>query len=154
MNYQKIYTYDFANGPGVRVSLFVSGCSIHCPGCFNKQAWDFCSGKKFTWRQMRGIKKLLKSDKIDGLSLLGGEPFDQDKKGLKKLIKLCKYAHKYNKDVWAWTGHYLVEFANDKDKYELAKNCDVIVEGPFEEEHKDYNLAWRGSRNQRLMFLM
>ena len=154
MNYQKIYTYDFANGPGVRVSLFVSGCSIHCPGCFNKQAWDFCSGKKFTWRQMRGIKKLLKNNKIDGLSILGGEPFDQDKKGLKKLIKLCKYAHKYGKNVWAWTGHYLVEFANDKYKYELVKNCDVIVEGPFDEEHQDYNLAWRGSRNQRIMFLM
>ena len=83
MNYQKIYDFDLANGPGVRVSLFVSGCSIHCPGCFNQEAWSFCSGKPFGRAQLTAIKKILKDDRYDGLSILGGEPFDQDEEGIK-----------------------------------------------------------------------
>ena len=83
MHYSDIETCDIANGPGVRLSIWVSGCGFHCPGCFNKEAWDFCSGKSFGRKEIKAIKKLLRDPRYDGFSILGGEPFDQDKKGLK-----------------------------------------------------------------------
>lgn len=150
MNYQKIYSFDLANGPGVRVSLFVSGCSLHCPGCFNQEAWDFCSGKPFTEEHMNAIKEILNDEKYAGLSILGGEPFDQDKKGLKQLIKLCKYAHKQNKTVWIWTGHLISELESKHQK-RLLKYCDVVVEGPYKKELKTFDTPFIGSSNQKII---
>lgn len=152
MNFQKIYSFDLANGPGVRVSLFVSGCKIHCPGCFNKEAWCFSSGQKFKKKHMSAIKELLKNKNYDGLSILGGEPFDQDKKGIKKLIKLCKYAHKHNKNVWIWTGHQVEELTS-KQQLELLHNCDVLVDGPFIEELKTQTIPFMGSSNQKVILV-
>ena len=147
MNYQKIYEFDLANGPGVRVSLFVSGCSIHCPGCFNKEAWDFRSGKIFGHKEIKAIKKILKDARYDGLSILGGEPFDQDNKGLKQLYKLCNYAKRHKKTVWIWTGHLSTDF-NKKWQKKLYKECTALVEGPFIEALKTDELPFRGSTNQ------
>lgn len=152
MNYQRIYDFDLANGPGVRVSLFVSGCSIHCPGCFNREAWNFCSGKPFGRPQIRAIKKILKDKRYTGLSILGGEPFDQDKKGIKQMIKLCKYCHRKNKTVWIWSGHSKLELTSKWQK-KLLRNCDFLVDGPFIEEEKDEDLPFMGSANQRIIEL-
>lgn len=152
MNYQKIYEFDLANGPGVRVSLFVSGCSIHCPECFNKKAWSFTSGKPFTKETAKAIKNILKDSRYDGFSILGGEPFDQDSQGLKALIKLCKYAHKHNKNIWIWTGHTKNKLTSRLQK-KLLKHCDVLVDGPFIEIFKDFNTPFRGSSNQNIINL-
>lgn len=152
MNYQKIYDFDLANGPGVRVSIFVSGCTLHCPGCFNSEAWSFASGKKFGKPQMKAIKKILKDDRYDGLSILGGEPFDQDKKGIKQLIKLCKYSHKKNKTVWIWSGH-LRKNLTRKPQQQLLKYCDYLVEGPFIKEKITDEIAYIGSTNQKVIKL-
>ena len=150
MNYQKIYEFDLANGPGVRLSLFVSGCKIHCPGCFNKEAWDFNSGKPFGRKEMRAIKKKLKDPRITGFSILGGEPFDQKRRGLRQMIKLCRYAKKLGKNVWIWTGHNLYDL-EEPLQIKLLKSVDKIVVGPFEEELKTEELAFRGSSNQRIV---
>lgn len=150
MNYQKIYTFDLANGPGIRVSLFVSGCSIRCKGCFNKEAWCFQSGKFFGRKEKKAIKKILKDNKYDGLSILGGEPFDQDKKGMRELIRLSKFAQRHKKTVWIWTGH-LFEELTSKEQKKLLKYCNVLVDGPFEEVLKNTNIPFRGSCNQRII---
>ena len=152
MNYQKIYDFDLANGPGVRVSLFVSGCGIHCSGCLNQEAWDFCSGKPFGRPQMTAIKKILKDDRYQGLSILGGEPFDQDKKGIKQMIKLCKYCHKKGKTVWIWTGH-LMNYLTGYWQKKLLKHCDFLVEGPFMESLKTDEIPFVGSSNQQIVVL-
>lgn len=150
MNYQKIYEFDLANGPGVRISLFVSGCGIRCPGCFNKEAWDFCSGKPFGSKEIKAIKKLLRDSRYDGFSILGGEPFDQDNKSLKQMYRLCKYAKRHKKNVWIWTGHLATDF-NKKWQKKLCSQCDALVEGPFIETLKTDELAFRGSINQNIL---
>lgn len=151
MNFQKIYSFDLANGPGIRVSLFVSGCGIRCPGCFNKEAWDFKSGQKLKRKHIKAIKKLLKDAKYDGLSILGGEPFDQNNHGMRQLIQLSKFAHKHKKNVWIWTGHSAEELTG-KYQYKLLSNCDVLIDGPFQEELKTLDLPFRGSSNQQLLY--
>lgn len=152
MNYQKIYSFDLANGPGVRASLFVSGCNIHCSGCFNQEAWSFKSGKPFTRKTFKALKKIFKDERYDGFSILGGEPFDQKNKDLKILIKLCKSAHKYNKNIWIWTGHEQEELTS-KLQLKLLQNCDVIITGKFIKEYKSFNTPFRGSSNQKIINL-
>ena len=149
MNYQKIYSFDLADGDGIRTSIFVSGCNRHCKGCFNEEAWDFNSGKNFNSEKYFKIYDLLKKPYYAGLSILGGEPFDQKDNYL--LIELCKAAHTIGKDVWIWSGYTFEELKKDDKKLELLQECDILVDGPFIDEQKDLSLKWRGSTNQRII---
>lgn len=145
MNYADIKYVDVANGIGVRVSLFVSGCNHKCKGCFNSEAWDFNYGKKFTLKTQNEISDMLSKTYIKGLSVLGGEPLQQDK----TLLLFLKYVKKLlpQKDIWLYTGYVYEEI---KDREEL-NYVDVLVDGPFIEEKKSVNLKYRGSENQRII---
>ena len=157
MNYADIKRVDVANGEGVRVSVFVSGCNHHCKGCFNQCAWDFNYGNKFTEKEIDKVIEYLDHDYINGLSLLGGEPLEkQNQIGLLPLIKKVKEKFP-NKDIWCYTGFYFEKDVvenmsknNDTTK-ELLKYIDVIVDGKFEEDKKDLKLKFRGSSNQRVL---
>ena len=149
MKYQKIYSFDTADGEGIRTSIFVSGCTLHCRNCFNPEAWDFSAGKLFTSKQFFQILELLKRPYCAGLSILGGEPFDQIDNSL--LIELCKSAHTLEKNVWVWSGHQFEELLKNNKARELLENCDVLVDGRYEDELRDLSLAWRGSSNQRVL---
>lgn len=150
MYYSQILECDGANGNGWRVALFVSGCTLHCKGCFNCKTWDFKYGNEFTEDTINFIINLLKPNYIQGLSILGGNPTEPENE--KELIKLCKQIkqnYPTEKDIWMWTGNTIEELINRKD--ELIKYCDVIIDGPFIEELKDLNLQFRGSSNQRIL---
>lgn len=159
MNYAEIKYCDVANGPGVRTSLFVSGCSHHCPGCFNEIAWDFNYGKPFTQDTIDSIIESLKPDYIQGLTLLGGEPFEySNQKGLLPLVRQVREVMP-QKDIWCFTG-----FLFDKDiienmckkwkeTNELLSYIDVLVDGRFVEELKNLNLKFKGSENQRTILV-
>ncbi len=159
MKYAKIKKCDVANGPGVRVSLFVSGCNHHCKNCFNREAWDFNYGKEFTEDEQNEIIENLKPEYITGLSLLGGEPFERtNQEGLVPLIKKVK--EKYpNKKIWCYTGFTfdnqiigeMIKKEGRKTTKEMLENIDYIVDGKFVEELKDPKLRFRGSSNQRII---
>lgn len=157
MNYASIKNCDIANGPGVRVSLFVSGCTHHCKGCFNQIAWDFDYGQAFTQDTVDEILNMLSPTYIKGLTVLGGEPFEpRNQAAVVDLLRQVK--HKYpDKSIWVFTGFLL-----DKDILsgkigdpdvvkEYLSYLDVLVDGPFIEEKKDLMLRFRGSSNQRLI---
>lgn len=149
MNYAEIKKFDIANGEGVRTSLFVSGCTHHCKGCFNQVAWDFNYGKLFTKEVEDDIIKSLEPDYIQGLSLLGGEPLEpQNIKVLLPFIKRVKSIYP-NKDIWCYTG-YTYEDLNCK---KFLSYINVLVDGEFVEELKDISLKFRGSSNQRVIRL-
>ena len=149
MNYAEIKKVDIANGPGVRVSLFVSGCRNHCKGCFNPETWDFDYGRPFTRATEDEIIKALRPSWIQGLSILGGEPAEEENAAI--LIPFLKRVRAMlpNKDIWLYSG-YTYEVLRDKEILTLA---DVLVDGPFLLELKDVGLAFRGSRNQRIIDL-
>ncbi len=157
MNYADIKTYDIANGPGVRVSIFVSGCTHHCKGCFNEEAWDFNYGNKFDEERENEVLKALEPQYIKGLSLLGGEPFEiQNQKGLLPVLKKAK--EKYpNKKIWCYSGYLFDKdiVDNMSKKYdetkEMLKYVDFIVDGKFQEELKNPSLRFKGSANQRII---
>lgn len=151
MRYSQILNCDVANGLGWRVTLFVSGCSIHCPGCFNPESWDFCYGKPFTIATQNKILGLLMPDYIRGLSLLGGNPTEPSNE--EELVPFVKRVKDYfpNKDIWVWSGHTYEDLIARDD--ELIKHCDVLVDGPFIESKKDVTIPWRGSTNQRVIDL-
>lgn len=157
MKYATIKKYDVANGPGVRVSIFVSGCNHHCEGCFNKEAWDFDYGNVFTDETIDEIIEALKPDYIKGLSLLGGEPFEYiNQKGLLKLVRKVKKVYP-NKTIWAYTGFLFDRDIMEKqcnlfeETKELLSYIDVLVDGKFEMAKKNPNLRFRGSSNQRVI---
>ena len=157
MHYATIKNYDIANGPGVRVSLFVSGCTHRCPGCFNEVAWDFEYGEVFTQETIDEIIAMLKPDFIQGLTLLGGEHFEpQNQPDVVKLLRQVKAACP-QKSIWAFSGYLF-----DKDilsgrlgPWEVTREylsyLDVLVDGPFIEAKKNLMLRFRGSENQRLI---
>ena len=149
MNYGAIKTVDIANGPGVRVSLFVSGCRNHCPGCFQPETWDFDFGQPFTKETEEKIINALRPSWIQGLSPLGGEPMEPENQ--EALIPFLKRVREElpEKDIWLYTG-YRLETVSDSPMLRLV---DVIVDGPFLESEKDAGLAFRGSRNQRIIHL-
>ena len=154
MNYATIKNCDIANGPGVRVSLFVSGCTHRCPGCFNEVAWDFGYGEPFTQETIDHILNLLKPDYIQGLTLLGGEPFEpQNQDAVVELLRQVKKAYP-GKSIWAFSG-YLFEkdilSGRLGDTSEYLRYLDVLVDGPFVESKKNLSLRFRGSENQRLI---
>ena len=154
MNYGRIIKYDVANGEGVRTSLFVSGCTNHCPGCFNQEAQDFNYGKLYTQDTENILLDCVKQPYISGLSILGGDPLCQDGMGLITLNFLAHKVHSLGKTVWLWTGFKWEDF-NFTNNFSLQSlllsACDVVVDGPFIEAEKDLSLAFRGSRNQRII---
>lgn len=157
MNYATIKNCDIANGPGVRVSLFVSGCTHRCKGCFNEIAWDFDYGEPFTQETIDKILKMLAPEHIQGITLLGGEPFEpQNQPMLLELVRQIKKKYP-DKSIWAFTGYLF-----DKDILakrlgpweitgEYIRYLDVLVDGPFVLEKKDLSLRFRGSSNQRII---
>jgi len=151
MNYIDIKKYDIANGIGVRVSLFVTGCTHRCKGCFNKEAWDFASGKKFDDKVFSELLDSLNQHYIKGLTLLGGEPFEI--KNAKELISYIKKIKEIlpQKDIWGYSGYTYEEIIKDETKYELLKLIDVLVDGKFILDKKNPSLAFRGSENQRII---
>ncbi len=156
MNYAVIKNCDIANGPGVRVSLFVSGCTHHCKGCFNEVAWDFQYGDPFTAETLQSILDMMKPDFIQGLTLLGGEPFEPQNQGpLAELVEAVRETYP-EKSIWAFSGYTYEKITShtlgDWDTTErFLKNIDVLVDGPFVEEQKNLSLRFRGSENQRLI---
>ena len=149
MNYGGIIKNDIANGPGVRVSLFVSGCRNHCPGCFQPETWDFDYGDPFTEETEEEILEALRPSWIQGLSILGGDPMEPENQ--RALLPFLKRLHILlsGKDVWLYTGYRLESVSNSP----LLPFVDVVVDGPFIETEKDISLAFRGSRNQRIIHL-
>ena len=157
MNYATIKNNDIANGPGVRVSLFVSGCTHRCPGCFNEVAWDFDYGQPFTQETIDCIIKMLAPAHIKGLTLLGGEPFEpQNQPALLELLRQVKQKCP-EKTMWAYSGYLF-----DRDilggrlgpkeiTEELVTYLDVVVDGPFIQSRKNLSLRFRGSDNQRII---
>ena len=157
MNYATIKNCDIANGPGVRVSLFVSGCTHRCPGCFNEVAWDFGYGEPFTQETIDSIISMLKPAYIRGLTLLGGEPFEPQNQGA--VVELLRQVKKQypQKSIWAFSG-YLFDrdiLSGTLGDWEITKEylsyLDVLVDGPFIEAKKNLSLRFRGSENQRLI---
>lgn len=157
MNYATIKKRDIANGIGVRVSLFVSGCTHHCKNCFNKETWDFNYGEQFTDDTIKLILDYLAPDYVNGLSLLGGEPFEVQNQGaLLELLRQVKAVYP-QKDVWCYTGYLFdKDLLNDsrarcKHTDEMLSYIDILVDGPYIEAQKDISLQFRGSRNQRII---
>lgn len=156
MNYGTIKKFDIANGLGVRVSLFVSGCTHHCKGCFNAEAWDFQYGELFTEQTEQEILDALAPPFIQGLSLLGGEPFEiENQKVLVPFLRKVRQAFP-QKDIWCYSGYTLeTEILQGKVHTEVTDEflsyLDVLVDGEFVEALKDISLPYRGSSNQRLI---
>ena len=157
MNYGEIKKYDIADGPGVRVTLFVSGCRHHCKGCFNAETWDFHYGNPYTEKTEKEILDALNHPYIAGLTLLGGEPFEPENQ--RELVKLLKKVREMypKKNIWSYSG-----YVYDKDLIpggraytevtdERWSYIDVLVDGPFVEDLKDITLQFRGSSNQRIL---
>ena len=155
MNYASIKRMDVANGPGIRMSLFVSGCTHRCKNCFNKEAWDFSYGNPFDENIENQILEMLAPSYIKGLSLLGGEPFEPSNvDGLLPFMR--KVVTLKNKDVWAYSGYTLEQLLAREGKEgektrELLSYIDILVDGPFIEEKKSLRLKFRGSSNQRII---
>lgn len=154
MNYAAIKNCDIANGPGVRVSLFVSGCTHRCPGCFNEVAWDFHYGQPFTQEVMDRIVQMLRPDYIRGLTLLGGEPFEPENQGA--IVQLLRQVKRElsQKSIWAFSGYLFdrdILSGRLGDTREYLSYLDVLVDGPFIEAQKNLSLRFRGSENQRLI---
>ena len=160
MHYGNIKPVDIANGEGIRVSLFVSGCTHHCKNCFNPETWDFNYGNNFTKEVEDQIIKYLEADFIKGLTLLGGEPMEpQNQKALLPFLKRIREKFGESKNIWSYTG-----FVYDKDLVSggrvhtedtdsLLSLIDVLVDGPFVESLKNLSLKFRGSSNQRVIDL-
>lgn len=161
MHYAAIKWTDVANGEGVRVSLFVSGCTRRCKHCFNQVAWDFSYGKPFDESVEREILHALESDYIAGLSLLGGEPFEpQNQRALESFVRKVKEKFP-QKSIWCYTGFHFDEKTGELQEREKNTPCtkglleciDVLVDGPYVEEERDIRLKFRGSANQRVLDL-
>lgn len=159
MNYGTIKNCDIANGIGVRITLFVSGCTNHCEGCFQPETWDFNYGKKFDEQTEEYILKLLEPSYINGLTLLGGEPFEPSNQAV--LLPFLKRVRKTypDKTIWAFSG-FTYDMLKTDGSYprceytdEMLSLCDVLVDGKFEIDKKDISLRFRGSSNQRIIDL-
>ena len=157
MNFASVKKHDVANGPGVRVSLFVSGCTHRCKGCFNAEAWDFSYGSPFTEETAREVLSALAPEYVAGLSLLGGEPFEPcNQRALLPLLRAFRSRYP-QKNVWCYTGYTMdTDLAAGGRPHceateEMLSLLDVLVDGEFIEEQKDLKLRFRGSANQRII---
>ena len=158
MNYGSIKRLDIANGEGVRVTLFVTGCRNHCKGCFQPETWSFDYGQPFTEDTVQTILADLAPSYVDGLTLLGGEPFEpENQRVLVKLLHAVRAAYP-NKDIWAFSGYTYEELCSDSHPHcevtqEMLRLIDVLVDGRFIEAEKNLSLRFRGSNNQRIIDL-
>ena len=171
MNFFKIDEFDSADGPGIRVGLYVSGCTHKCKGCHSSEYWNFEAGEEFTEKCLAQLQVALTKDYVEGLSILGGDPLEKENiHQVKYIIEQCSryYEQTCNKplNIWLWTGstfeNLLIQLLSDSMRYgpecwyiddleSILNEIDVLVDGPFIEEKKDLNLAFRGSSNQRLI---
>lgn len=170
MNFFKIDKFDSVDGPGIRVGLYLSGCTHKCPGCHSSEYWDFDTGKEFTNEEVEQIKQVLSQPHITGLSILGGDPLEEKNViGLRVfLVTICTwYKDTFNKplDVWLWTGSIYEEFKpiieNDSKYFaygsyesnikEIFEYITVLVDGPYIESERNLDLPYRGSENQRII---
>lgn len=149
MNYGQIRKYDVANGTGIRTTIFVTGCTHNCRNCFNKEYQDFKAGNTWTEKETKQVIKYLSDPNVKGLSLLGGEPFQN--LWLIDIIKEIKPYLRENQDIWVWSGYTFEEIVSRKQRRELLSLCDILVDGKFIEELKDLKLKFRGSSNQRII---
>lgn len=148
MRYNKIRKMDISNGKGVRVSIFVQGCTFNCKNCFNPETHDFNGGKEFTNDTINRVLELCQNENVEGLSILGGEPMHPNNiDGVTKLAKAFKEKFP-NKNIWAWTGFTYENYMKDR---EILKYLDVLVDGQYVDELHDFTLKWRGSSNQRVI---
>lgn len=151
MRYNKIRKMDISDGEGIRVSLFVQGCEFHCKGCFNPETWNFEGGKEFTSETLKTLIELCDDEKIQGLSILGGEPMHpKNRETVVDIMRAFKFKFP-NKDIWMWTGYTLENLLaeNDDDIKSMLIYLDYLIDGQFVEEKKNLNLKWAGSENQR-----
>jgi len=159
MNYANIKSFDIADGPGVRVSLFVSGCTHHCKGCFNPETWDFQYGKPFTAEVQQQIIQQLSPSYISGLTLLGGEPMEPGNQQVLAGFLAAVRAQYPDKNIWCYTGYTWPDDFQEGGKAHceatkaMLSQIDTLVDGEFKEELKDITLQFRGSRNQRIISL-
>ena len=147
MNYSVIRPLDIANGTGVRVSLFVSGCRNRCKGCFNPETWSFTYGQEFTHETLLEIERMLENPNIEGLSILGGDPFEPENRECVDMICKLMWLYHPGKTIWVWTGY---SYEDLKD-LPVMQYIGVLVDGRFEEDLKDLRLKYRGSSNQRVI---
>lgn len=148
MNFAQIRKYDVANGPGIRTTIFVTGCTHKCPNCFNEEYQDFSFGDPWTPKETDEVIKDLRLDEVKGLTVLGGEPF-QNEVDLLQVIRDIK--KEVQKEIWIFSGYTYEEILKDQDKKKLLEECDVLVDGKFVEALKDLSLRFRGSSNQRII---
>lgn len=148
MNFAQIRKYDVANGPGIRTTIFVTGCTHKCHNCFNEEYQDFDFGDPWTPKETDEVIEDLKLDEVKGLTILGGEPFQNEVDLLQVLRDIKK---EVQKDIWIFSGYTYEEILKDEDKKKLLEECDVLVDGRFVEALKDLNLRFRGSSNQRII---
>lgn len=148
MNYGQIRKYDIANGPGIRTSIFVTGCHINCKNCFNKDYQNPNFGKKWTKETSYALVSYLNDPNVSGLTILGGEPFEHAV-DLYKIVKEVK--KQIDKSIWIYSGFTFENLLKNKDSKNLLSLVDVLVDGPFIESKKNLNLAFRGSSNQRII---
>lgn len=152
MNLSNIKYYSTNNGPGFRTAIFVSGCSLHCPGCFNKIAWDYSHGFELDERVIDKIIKSCEPEFITGLSILGGEPMDEkNQSGVVKIIRSFRKKFGNEKTIWMWSGYHLDNIPSTEVSQEILDNVDCIIDGPYKENCADLKLKYRGSSNQRIM---
>ena len=153
MNYTALRKADIANGPGFRITLWVTGCQRKCPGCFNPEAQDENYGKLFDEEAKRKIFDELAQSTCSGLSLMGGEPLSKCSDNRRQIIQLCKECKERfpAKSIWCWSGYTFEEIAADPYMKDILLYIDVLVDGPFIEAKKDLSCPWRGSSNQRVI---
>lgn len=154
MKYTQLRTYDVANGEGIRTTIFFSGCTHYCKGCFNQDYWDFNTGSFITGDTVDNIVDNLAKPQIRGLSVLGGEPLHPNNVwALASIVATIRFHYQDTKDIWIWSGYTLEELLNRDctwTRYILSQ-IDVLVDGKYEEELKDFKLRFRGSSNQRII---
>lgn len=153
MNYHKISKLDMLNGEGLRVVLWVSGCSHHCKGCHNPQTWDINSGVKFDDNAMQTILEYLDNDYIKGITFTGGDPLNENnRQTIKEISEIIKDKFP-NKDQWLYTGYTYEEIISSEELNKCIENIDILVDGKFEIDKKDEALEWAGSSNQNIIRL-
>lgn len=151
MRYNLIRKMDIADGPGVRVSIFLQGCEFHCYNCFNSETWDFEGGDELTEEVIERLMELCNEEYIQGLSILGGEPMHpKNIDGTTKIAKTFKNMYP-DKNLWVWSGYTFEVLQKRKDAEEVLQYIDVLVDGQYKDELHDFRLEWRGSSNQRVI---
>jgi anaerobic ribonucleoside-triphosphate reductase activating protein len=153
MNFGQIRDRDISNGPGIRTSIFVTGCNFHCKNCFNEEYQDFNAGEKFTDEVLNKFVDLGLKEHCSGWSILGGEPLHQGEDMFHLIDHIRKIIDrdKLDKTIWLWTGYKIEDIMNDELKMNIVKNCDYIIDGLYIDEQRDLTLKYRGSKNQRLI---